>query len=525
MGLLRNIFGIGASSEELRIKQLEFELGEERAKASVREYEIGKNNRITAGYPKGRFPVNNEVRQGLVPGVAAAWHLVKNNSLGARYKNLAIKNISGPYGFTLDMKCELWSKGKAVLDDKGDVVIDTVSGKKIIRWWDDWKKKKHCDVSESKSFRRLVNQVVMYSAVQGEYLVRKVRDNSKYGFRLLVLDPSLIDEQYTVAPSDGNNAVIMGVEYDSNFKRVAVHLKSIKSAMSVYSSYNTGTRTRVPMEELYYDFDGELALQARGVSPMTPSLLRAMLLWDYEKAAATNAVAESRLFGVLEKGDNATGDFPTDEEDSEGAGTLDVDMMEIQQLPVGWKLNKTENRYPSQQYEMFTKITTKFIASGLDVSYITLANDLTETSYASGRIGLMDEQEGWRFKQEFIIESFLDEVFADALESAIMLGGIDLGSGAMREFERFNKPYFHGKRFDWIDPAKDAQAIETKLKLGLTSEIREAARNGDSYEELIAERAEAEKIRQQHGVSIILDGVKDSNNGDGTNDSGKGVKQ
>lgn len=469
-----------------------------------REYEVTKTNRVTHAYPRYSPPANNEIKGGLVGTRAIARHLIQNNSLGTRYINLCKKNIPGPYGFTLDVKAEQWdSSGKPLLDDKGNIVVDKIASRKIINAWLDWAQhSEHCDVSESKTLRAIQHMVVKYLFGDGEYLVRKIYDKSKYGFRLQVLEPDLIDESYTTMLNNGN-AVIMGVEYDVWFKRVALYLRK-PNLGTTFTNYQTGERDRVSIKEFYYDFNPDRAFAARGISPMTPSMLRAMLLWDYEKAAGTNAINSARRLGFIsKKEDEAAGAFTGDDADSEGNPTIEVEEMSMFQLDPGYSVEVPDPKYPDAQYEMFTKVITKFIASGWDLSYITLANDLTETSYGSGRIGLMDEQEGWRMKQEMMIESLMEPVYRDWLHEAILIPGLlDLGEAPYIQFERFNKPYFHGKKFDWIAPEKDAQAIESKSRMGLTSPIREAAKQGDNFYELIDEMAEALRYAGSKGITL-----------------------
>ena len=59
-----------------------------------------------------------------------------------------------------------------------------------------------------------------------------------------------------------------------------------------------------------------------------------------------------------------------------------------------------------------------------------------------------------------------------------------------------------GRRWDWVDPAKDVAAVEKALELGLTSKQREARKRGTTFEELVEETAQDNAFAESAGVTF-----------------------
>ena len=74
----------------------------------------------------------------------------------------------------------------------------------------------------------------------------------------------------------------------------------------------------------------------------------------------------------------------------------------------------------------------RLIASGLGVSYQTLSGDLSETSYASGRQGLLEERETYKSAQSLFSEMFLDRVYAEWLSMGITTGALESSDGEVQ---------------------------------------------------------------------------------------------
>jgi capsid protein len=103
--------------------------------------------------------------------------------------------------------------------------------------------------------------------------------------------------------------------------------------------------------------------------------------------------------------------------------------------------------------------------------------------------------------QEWLIESFLEPVFADWLEAAIMQN-VFPPTIAISRFDALNRPFFTGRSYPWIDPDKDASAKLKELRSGQTSLLRYHAEQGDDTEELFAEIARVNELAAKYGIKL-----------------------
>jgi lambda family phage portal protein len=497
------------AADRLRLNALEFELGEERVKresleqSSKRSFDGASRGRLNSTWPISPGGPNDDVRSDLVTLRTRARDLEQNNAYARRYLNLSKKNIPGPYGFI--MKPRVFDLIEQSKDGKKRwvKVSDKVANIKIAEAWAAWCRKENCDVSGQDSFRQIQHLLTGYIQRDNEYLIRKVvSKRARFGFQLQVLEPDLIDESYNAVLSNGN-VVIMGIELDKWRKRVAFHLKSSDVKYDMYGpGVVSSARERVSADQMYYDFDKLRAFQARGVTKMSAAMVRFFRIEEYEKANNTNAVISARRLGFLETkvGEDYTGTTPNSD------GNIEIESREgsFTALPPGVSANIPDPTYPDDQYEAFMKTALRGVSSGLDMSYITMGNDLTETSFSSGRQGLQDERETFMVVQEWIIESFLEPVFRDWLPNAILSGELNL---PMAKLEKFSSPLFVGRRWPWIDPERDANAKLIKLRSAQSSLQRECAENGDDWEELLDEKAEAEAAARDRGTTLDFGGA------------------
>lgn len=83
------------------------------------------------------------------------------------------------------------------------------------------------------------------------------------------------------------------------------------------------------------------------------------------------------------------------------------------------------------------------------------------------------------------------------LGSAGPLGGLPFS-----KFEKFNAPKWSGKRWPWVDPLKDAQAVDLQLKNGTLSRTEVAAEKGDDLEEHLDQLAEEKRMLEEKGLEF-----------------------
>jgi lambda family phage portal protein len=145
----------------------------------------------------------------------------------------------------------------------------------------------------------------------------------------------------------------------------------------------------------------------------------------------------------------------------------------------------------------------KGIASGLNVSYVSLASDLEGVTYSSIRQGSLDERDHWRVLQGWLIEHFHLPVFESWLLSALSAPAADSGINLpVDKFDKFNQPLFIPRGWQWVDPQKETDATLTAIDGGLTTLTKALAEKGDDLEEVLRERQAEQELAASLGVEL-----------------------
>jgi lambda family phage portal protein len=463
-----------------------------------RSYSAAKNNNMTDDWNTTGYTADQEIRFDLLPLRSRARDLVNNDPYARKYMTLRRENVIGSEGFILQMKI-------GTRDADGTVVPDEYANRIIKDRWEDWCKPENCSVSGKLSFLDICNLVSDHSGRDGEFLVRRVMGSSfKYGIKLEVLEPDLLNEKLNMKLENGN-VLRMGVEIDAYRKPIAYYITKVRPELEVYlTSIYSYDWDRILADEIYHGFDKQRAFQTRGVPVFAPVMLRLKMLEGYEEAALVNARASACKMGVFESDEGET--YEGDEKDDNGDIITDAEPGTFYQLPPGVRLNQFDPKYPDAQHEMFVKVILRGIAAGLGVSYNSLADDLESVNYSSIRAGLLQERENWKAIQSWFIEGFLEPVFDDWLEAAYMAGGFtNPGTGKslpiMSKWEYFDRPNFVGRRWDWVDPKNDVDASIYAVDNLLSTLTDELASKGKELEATLATRAHEEALIKKYGLS------------------------
>jgi len=461
----------------------------------VRSFEGAMKNNLTADWNEELKSINEDVRESAQRLNARANDLFKNNAYARRFVDLFRMNVVGPDGFNLQSKAGEWT-----IDENGKptFTLDDAANAHIEDRFADWSKATNCSVDGTLSFRAIQDQLGIYIARDGEYLVRKVYNKSKYGFQLQILEPHLLDHNLN-KDLDNGNYIRMGVEMDAWRKPIAYHLMKRTPKYDAYGTtyYQVG-HDRIPAAQVYHGFLHEWAFQYRGYTRMAPAMLHLRFLKAWEIAAVVNARLTAERPGWL-KQDTPQGEakFPTPEKDSAGNPTIPSSIGEYGMLPSGWDVKKPESDYPHPQHEMFMRSALRSVASGLGVSYNMLANDLVGVNYSSIRAGLLDEREQWKGWQRWFIESFLERVYGDWLEMGSLTGEVKV---PIAKFEQYNAPVWTGRRWAWVDPLRDVEALVLEREALLKSRTQAVAERGGDFRDVAEEIAREEEFLKGLGI-------------------------
>lgn len=458
------------------------------AKAAVarRRFDAAAVNRLTADWMAEQNSIDNELRGDLDRLRARARDLANNNDYVRKWLQLTAANIVGPNGFLLQVRVE---------DSPG--VQDQWANNAIEAAWAKWGRA--CDITGRMGFIDLVRAIVKALARDGEFLMRKViGPHNECGYALQLIDIDRLDTGYNVAAATGRNAVIMGVEVDA-YSRPAVY--------HIFSAHPAGTgqriRERVPADQIIHRFITERPEQTRGI-PWAHAVIKSLHdLNEYNQSTliAARKGADTLGFFVSPNGEPPTMD------DNEAGEPISVSVPgQYETLPEGYDFRAYDSQYPSATYGEFVKAHLRRVATGLGVSYNTLAEDLEGVNYSSIRSGVLNERDQWMTLQSWLISSFLTPLFEEWLRFALMNGAIVLPNGSplpIAKFDKFSAHSWLGRRWQWVDPIKDIEAARLAVQSGVASPQSIAAQMGMDIDDVLADIARFEASVSASGVSMV----------------------
>lgn len=441
--------------------------------AEIRRLQAARWDRFTSSWQATTESINAELKTDLNATRARARDLVKNNEYAHKFVKMCVANIVGPAGFILQGR----ARGNNNQLDRAD--NDALE----LAFWR-WSKRGVCEITGQMSFAGLCRAILAGCPTDGEFLVRKIigrAADNEFQFALQLIDVDRLATNLNTPRKKDRNAIVMGVEINQWGKPLAYHILDKHP-----SEGGQMLAERVDASEIIHGFVVEHAEQRRGLPWMTSAILSMHHLGRFEESAllAARKGADTIGFFVSPDGSAATlaDEGTADEPITVSApGTYDT-------LPEGFEFRPFDTKYPDAMVADFTKGFLRRMASGMNVTYHGLANDLAGVNYSSIRAGVIEERDQWMTLQSWFIESFLSPVYEAWLQQALLAGVVRLPSGSPlppTRFDKFREHHWQGRRWQWVDPAKDIAAARDSVLSGVLSPQMIAAQQGVDIEDVL----------------------------------------
>ncbi len=463
---------------------------------AVSAFNASKITRLTASMATVSQSMDWDLRQSLQIMRARARSLSVNNDYAKKFLQMCKTHVVGPNGFRLQPNV-------SEVSTNGTMIKDGLANRAITDAFLDWCSQGQCDVTGQHSFFDICNLAIASVARDGETLIRKVYGRGKYGFQLQILDINRLDILKNQELTN-NGMIKMGVETDKYGAPVAYHVLRRHPGDTPYYTMEGSFWERVPAEDMYHLFVAERPEQHRGIPWMHTAILRLQNLGGYEEAAVVAARVGASKMGFFTTPDgDATPLMDTTDDTATPMTEAEPGVFEV--LPKGTSFEPFNPDYPHQQFGDFVKASLRGVASGLGVAYNTLSNDLEGVNFSSIRAGVLEERDNWMAIQKWFIENFLNDLYSTWLQYAMLKKAIVMPNGSplpISKLEKFDNAKWHGRRWQWIDPLKDAEANVLAVNNGFKSRKKVAAESGTDFEETLYELADEEKLIKKLGVSI-----------------------
>lgn len=317
----------------------------------------------------------------------------------------------------------------------------------------------------------------------GEVLIRRRRRNRTDGFtvpfQIEVLEPDFLADIKDGPNGQDRNQIRDGIEYNQIGQRVAywLYYEHPGASRRLGVGLNREVR-RVPASEILHIFDPKRPGQMRGVSWFAPVAMLLQDQADYQDAQLMRQkiAACFTAFRRMPEGDTI--------EKAEARSAASMVPGRIETLLPGEEI--TFGTPPGVDgADEFTRGVLRAVSAGMGITYESMTGDLSQVSFASGRLGRSEMNRNvscWQWLM--MVPQFLQPLAAWTIEAyEITYGKLPKGS-----------------KIEWVPPAREVVDITRevaanikKVEAGLASRSSLIRADGEDPERVNAE-IEADQI-------------------------------
>lgn len=453
----------------------------------ARYFEAAAQSHLTADFDGGIPSTDAQLRFDLRRMRNRARNLENNNGSMVRFLEISRANIIGQ-GIRLQCNAKI-----------GDGTADANLNRRIEVAWKEWGRPENASASGRLSLFDLENFLVTSLQRDGEALFQKTT-RGKWGFSLRPIDAAYLDETYNTTLPSGNR-VIMSVEIDEFERPVAYHLRPPLESR-FYRQELAAERVRVPAEQIIHIFFARDAVQVRGVPPVAPVLFEMRMLGGYKQAEVVAARVSACKSGFYKKPPVENDSYNGEGDDPAEKQTAPIEEMEpgsFAELPDGWDFVPFDPQHPTTAFKDFVSGALHGIAAGLNVSYESLAGDLSQVNFSSARIGSLIEQKIWKRVQQFVIQNFHENLFLEWIRAAALTKNLNI---TPEEIERAKRPRWMPPGWAYANPKQEIDADVTAIENALDTRAGVLADRGLDFFEVVEQLAAEKAYASQMGVEL-----------------------
>lgn len=465
--------------------------------AAARSFKAAETPPWMESWPTTAGAINDDLARQLPTLRARARASARNDEWAIGYLLRLDDSVLGETGMPLQMRLK-----------RRDGSVDTDANVRLEAAFADWGE--DCEVS-GMSWREVESLALSAGPEDGELLYRFRIGAGKYRIQIQLFDPALIDVELN--REWGGNRVRMGIEINADARPVAYWMKAVKAGDDA-SAVAIGRHVRIPAAEIRHCYLKKHVTQLRGYPWLAGGAARLWMLHDFEEAAAvasSNAAKRQGFFTSLE------GDAPPGFADTIVSSVLEAAKAQgkvltpdevaaitaaaekyattmpgqFDTLPHGYDFKPFESKWPNVSADGYVKQQLRGWSVARGMSYVTLGNDLESVNYSSARVGIVGEREHFKRVQGIVKQWLHLPVIREVLPYLVMATP---GLSPDRVPAYLAAATFGARRWQGIDPVKEAAAADSNLKNRLTSRRRLILERGEDPDEVFAEIEEEERL-------------------------------
>lgn len=268
-------------------------------------------------------------------------------------------------------------------------------------------------------------------------------------------------------------------------------------------------RTAWGRRRVIHVFEKLRAGQTRGKAILASVMGAFKMLDRYQSSELQATVANAMIAAFIETpmgGEDIAalfGDSKAYMNERNAAG-FDVKLEGASVIPLfpGDKMSAFNPSRPNTAYSAFVEAVLRYISAGLNMPYELLMKDFSKTNYSSARAALL---EAWRYfmaRREWISTYWADPCYELWMEEAVSKGEID-APDFYDNRAAYCRCRWIGPGRGLLDPLKEAQASDTRMKMGMSTLEQECAEQGDDWEDVLIQRSRERSFALSLGMSDI----------------------
>lgn len=312
------------------------------------------------------------------------------------------------------------------------------------------------------------------------------------------LDVRLVEAEMVATPTElmaqtitpeGN--VVDGLEFDAVGNVIAYQVLNFHPGSNF--RVNNLQFQRVPANQMIHWFRPIRPGQHRGVPEVSPALKLFGQLRRYTEAVIAAAETAADFAAFIHSNSPAA-----EVDEVEAFAEMPIEKRAMVTLPEGWNVSQLKAEQPTTQYPAFVRQILNEIARCLQLPYNVAALDSSSYNYASGRMDHQVYAMNQRVDRDTLERVMLDRVLSAWVNEAMLAGILP---GDLPPFSEWDWSWvWDGK--DHVDPAKEANAAETRLRSHTTTLAAEYAKQGKQWDVELRQRAAEVALQKELGLFV-----------------------
>lgn len=362
---------------------------------------------------------------------------------------------------------------------------------------------------------------------------RRMTDKVHIPLQLQALEAEHLDSSKHQELGDGG-VIRGGVEFGPTGTRRAYWLFRDHPGDSPRTRRGGNVSVPVPADQVIHVFHQTRAGQVRGVPGLARILAILKDVTEVQDAYVLRTKIQN-LFATFETSPDTASVFDDQGiEDEPGLDEDDTDVVTVEPgehrvLPPGHDIKFADPPNHQGGYADFMRSGLRSIAVGAGVTYEQMSGDLSGVNFSSIRAGLIEfRRRVEQYQHNVLVFQLCRPVWRRFFEAAVLSGRILIPPAERSRMRILLSAKWQVPGWEYVEPEKDVRTAVRKIRAGLSSREREAARLGVDVEELDLEIQRDKERADELGLcfdcdpSTDLDGSARASGlaGEGGQDSG-----